>query len=67
MSGLTLTTLAVPQAAAEYGVVVAQSAADKMQVLVNQTSTWVGENPLLVGAGVALVLILFWGTRSRTV
>jgi hypothetical protein len=55
--------VAPPQAAAEYGIVVWQSAANKLQFIAGQASQWVGDHPGLFWAGVGLVLLVAWSTR----
>ncbi|UCC24396.1 MAG: hypothetical protein JSU98_11740 [Gemmatimonadales bacterium] len=57
--------MASTQAAAEYGAVVAQSAATKVQIIADQASRWVGDHPGLVGVGVGLLVLVIWASRPR--
>jgi len=65
VAGSAASLPAPPQAAAEYVAIVAQSAATRAQILMGQASRWVGDHPALVWGGVALFVLLLWGTRSR--
>ena len=57
---------ATPQAGAEYMGVSAESALRSLERLGGQVSSWIGQNPMIVWVGLALLLFMFIATRSKT-
>jgi hypothetical protein len=51
---------------AEYMGLAAQEAAQKVQILAGDASRWLQDHPLALWGGLALLVLMWWATRSRS-
>ena len=63
--GRTVILLASTQAAAEYGGATASGAVRTLTAVADNAQDFIVDNPVMVGAVVALGVFFFWMTRPR--